>query len=706
MNRSHYNRPRRALLATLVALATTLLPSAALAADGTFTQILCANPDTGQGLGVSAVDGLTAPASATAWRATVDNDSCGTGAPTAANAIALGPSSAATVPYNGYAALHYRVADSALTLESARFFRAFASGNHPFEVSTRIIQHGGTAASEADAPMNGSDWFWSGQSELAGQDDQPFARENEVQAEHNRRSFSVTAQCRDTGATCAHAPGEWSYRFFGGEAQLRDTQPPVIESASGSLLDGGTIATEQMTFRASDAGAGIYRFKLAIDGQEIDVRDLTGDADLTVTDRSGTCFDVNPQNTDPHEFAHQQPCPASLERTLNISTAAVSDGGHHLRAVIEDAGGNEAALVDRQVTVDNHPAPEVDPGSIPAIGGTPVVGEPLTGTNGNWRHATRYDYYWQRCPTETSCSVLVDFPGSTYVPTADDIGSRLRFAVVATNDVGEWTMSTSPYSAPVVAPGAPPPVGGGAPGGSGAMTSDAVVSDAPRPDAAAPTPIAPPDARLNGRGATRDARLIVRLRGGRTKLRTRFNANSSLAGRLTDSAGNPIAGAVLQVAAKDSSAGAVAQSLGTTVTGEDGAFSYTIPAGPSRRIEVAYRANLAHDGPATTAAVRLVVPAAVSLRIRPARPGRATWMTGRLRHLPRAGVQIQMQALDGRRWRTFDTTMTKRGGRFRYGYRFKPAAAGRTFHLRVLVASPLYPFARGASRPSRIRVPG
>lgn len=79
-------------------------------------------------------------------------------------------------------------------------------------------------------------------------------------------------------------------------------------------------------------------------------------------------------------------------------------------------------------------------------------------------------------------------------------------------------------------------------------------------------------------------------------------------------------------------------------------------------------------------------------------------MTDRLMHLPRGG-QIQVQALDGRRWRTFDTTTTRRGGRFRFGYRFKPPAAGRTFRLRVLVDSPVYPFARGASRAARIGVP-
>jgi len=55
--------------------------------------------------------------------------------------------------------------------------------------------------------------------------------------------------------------------------------------------------------------------------------------------------------------------------------------------------------------------------------------------------------------------------------------------------------------------------------------------------------------------------------------------------------------------------------------------------------------------------------------------------------------------------RTFDTTRTRRGGRYRFGYRFKAAAAGRRFALRVLVSTPTYPFAQGASPARRIRVP-
>ena len=162
---------------------------------------------------------------------------------------------------------------------------------------------------------------------------------------------------------------------------------------------------------------------------------------------------------------------------------------------------------------------------------------------------------------------------------------------------------------------------------------------------------------------------------------------------------------MLQVSARERAAGAATTLIGTAMTRADGTFSYTVPPGPSRRIIVTYRAAPADARPVAAAAVRLRVPARVAFSVRPARAGRVTWMRGRLRDRGRQGVQIQMQALDGRVWRTFDTTTTRRAGVFRFGYRFKPTAAGRTFHLRVLVDSPIYPFDRGASRSVRVRVP-
>jgi hypothetical protein len=83
------------------------------------------------------------------------------------------------------------------------------------------------------------------------------------------------------------------------------------------------------------------------------------------------------------------------------------------------------------------------------------------------------------------------------------------------------------------------------------------------------------------------------------------------------------------------------------------------------------------------------------------RAGGKITLTGRLGLLGREGVQVQIQARDGRVWSKFGSVPVKttRGGRFRWTYRFKPGAAGRTFAFRARVDSPIYPFAAGTSKP-------
>src|SRR5919204_3049840 len=73
----------------------------------------------------------------------------------------------------------------------------------------------------------------------------------------------------------------------------------------------------------------------------------------------------------------------------------------------------------------------------PAIGGTPVQGNALTGSLGSWGGPTpTYSTRWNRCDTTGANCVALSASGSTYVLTAADVGSRMRFTVVATNKNG------------------------------------------------------------------------------------------------------------------------------------------------------------------------------------------------------------------------------------------------------------------------------
>jgi hypothetical protein len=120
----------------------------------------------------------------------------------------------------------------------------------------------------------------------------------------------------------------------------------------------------------------------------------------------------------------------------------------------------------------------------------------------------------------------------------------------------------------------------------------------------------------------------------------------------------------------------------------------------------AYSAFANDPKPTAASSLRTVVRASLSVRVSPrsVRAGRKITLTGRLQLLGREGIEVKIQPRDGRVWHTFGTVKTTRGGKFRWTYRFKRSAAGRTFAFRARVDSPLYPFAAANSKPILVRV--
>jgi hypothetical protein len=72
--------------------------------------------------------------------------------------------------------------------------------------------------------------------------------------------------------------------------------------------------------------------------------------------------------------------------------------------------------------------------NMPAITGTPLVGQALTSTNGTWAGATvTISRQWLRCSaTGDQCVAIAGATGATYTPVAADRNLRLRVRVTAT----------------------------------------------------------------------------------------------------------------------------------------------------------------------------------------------------------------------------------------------------------------------------------
>jgi len=143
--------------------------------------------------------------------------------------------------------------------------------------------------------------------------------------------------------------------------------------------------------------------------------------------------------------------------------------------------------------------------------------------------------------------------------------------------------------------------------------------------------------------------------------------------------------------------------LTEVVTGDKGRYKVKLPRGVSRVVRVRFSGSGTLQ-PATDSA-RLLVRGRTSLRLDPRRLRRGGTIRfhGRVglfrAHVPAGGKLVQIQYLDGRRWRpAVKLGHTGRSGRFAIRYRFRRISRPTRIHFRILVpAEGGWPYATGAS---------
>jgi hypothetical protein len=217
----------------------------------------------------------------------------------------------------------------------------------------------------------------------------------------------------------------------------------------------------------------------------------------------------------------------------------------------------------------------------------------------------------------------------------------------------------------------------------------------------------------NGRGASRFARLnawFVTAGERRAARVVSYGRSRWTAGRLTDSAGRPIAAAAIDVLTRTRRPGAAWRPRGSVVTSEDGTFRYRPNVGPSRVVRFEYRAFTFDEAPTASFDATLNVRAGVVLAVAPRRVaarGRITFH-GHLRGGPgRLGAQVQLFAVarQGRDRVPVATLRADRRGRFRFRYRFRRTFAPFTYYFQAVVGRQSgYPYVTGRSRRVAVRV--
>ncbi|MGA2164757.1 MAG: hypothetical protein ABSH36_09840 [Solirubrobacteraceae bacterium] len=202
----------------------------------------------------------------------------------------------------------------------------------------------------------------------------------------------------------------------------------------------------------------------------------------------------------------------------------------------------------------------------------------------------------------------------------------------------------------------------------------------------------------NGTQASQTAQLTLGLKHRMN--RTYTHSALRVTGRLLNGEGQPIADATLDVLQQiNGSPNPSVIARAHTNTG--GTFLATVPGGPTRIIEVAYRAFSTDTSYAASAAILETVSASVTLEVTPRRTNSEGTITlsGRvLGPIPARGVHVELLVHYRGRWEPFRTPQTDSRGFFEAEYKFEGGIGRFPFRARVFSGQTGFPFDSGKSR--------
>lgn len=490
------------------------------------------------------------------------------------------------------------------------------------------------------------------------------------------------------GGSCPAEPLKAVATLHRAQLTLEDSVNPTVGSVTGQLAREGTHAgVETADYTATDRGSGIYRSLLEVDGQARVVQ--VADAN------NGRCADALPGG-DPLEFLAPQPCKLAASDTVTFNTRELSEGAHSLRLRTEDAAGNRSTVWSGSITVDNVPPPKST--SAPVITGPAREGELLVTDAGAWSgEKLSYRYRWQR----QNGTEWEDVPGAeatTYRLSAADTARRIRTRVTATNSEGSVEAFSAPTS-PVAA--APKP--------QTSTTTPTTVAPSPSGGSSSTSSSSTATREANGTGASPTAALLARFTANQQRTVTApYGRRVPITGTLTAPSGEPIGHAQVSVFTQTAMVGSPLVEQGKVVSDAAGRFTYTAPAGPSRRVRFGYRAYLGDTDFAQTADVDLQVVGKLDVRpsARRLRNGQTLGFRGKVHGVPAGSRKlVELQVRRGRGWMTFATTRSGRAGAFAYRYRFLRTTRATTYGFRArAVQEAGWPYRTAASPPFAVRV--
>jgi len=225
-----------------------------------------------------------------------------------------------------------------------------------------------------------------------------------------------------------------------------------------------------------------------------------------------------------------------------------------------------------------------------------------------------------------------------------------------------------------------------------------------------PLPPAPVRGPANGTPASESAVLTAHWNSSKStsRLTSSYGRPHEIAGKLTNAAGVPIVGALIEASQKPASLGAVTSSLTDPRTNAQGGFTIGVPRSiSSTTIELAYRSHIGDPQPVATQTLTLRVPASIHLTVSPrvTSVGHTIVLRGTLAgSIPPGGKKVLFEARTiGGQWLEFHNATVNAHGRFRATHRFTFPGPVR-YQFRVVCEREAdFPFLTGVSNTVQVR---
>lgn len=360
-------RRLRVFTVVFAAMVGTCLPiTAAHATDGEFTQILCRDPQTGQGTG--SADGITKEG----FLLWVLHQDCTTGSTSGLQFYA----GAASTPSDGtWAAMLYRPTAN-LQYKGATIYRSMVV--NPADAWGGLIfgSHLGSNIAQAfELPRFETAGERTYNNLNRGTQGVPFAANNRVDIGTTTPSngFTITIMCSTFGIPgCNVQNNHFNYRLYAGKITLEDSDDPEVSGTpQGSLLTDSILkGTKEVTVNGKDQGSGIFAVRVLVDDNPAVTE--------VINSNNGRCVDLHPETPQVVETAYRQPCRLSTGGTVQVDTTKLPEGQHNVKIQMCDVGLNCATLANRPGTwIDNVPNVDDPPnpgGSGPGGGNGPGGG--------------------------------------------------------------------------------------------------------------------------------------------------------------------------------------------------------------------------------------------------------------------------------------------------------------------------------------------